>query len=247
MRSEVFRQYDSRWGSLPYPTKGYSFSGSGCGCCAITHLLIEKEQYKNWTPKNVRPYMVEQGFATKGHGTTWDGITKTLEHYGYKPKNIPSMTNAFVELNKGNRAGIMLFKSGTRGGVTWTSGGHYLAFLDYKVANGKHYFYMKDSGGRKNDGWFCYETHMKGLIKQIWVVELPKEEPGKYYTVGKTYTLQKGMNVRTGASSTKYRKVDFLKKGTKVKCLQTSKNGKWIKIGEYRWVCGRGTKNVYIK
>lgn len=246
MRSEIFRQYDSRWGSLPYPTKSYSFAGSGCGCCACTHLIIEKEVYKNYTPKNVRSYMVEQGFATKGHGTLWDGITKTLKHYGYEPKNIPSMSDAFVECNKGNRAGILLFRSGTRGGVTWTSGGHYVAFLDYKVVNGKHYFYTKDSGGRKNDGWHCYEDHMKGLIKQIWVVELPKPQKGKYYTVGKKYTLQQGMNVRTGAS-TKYKKVDFLKKGTKVECLQTSDNGKWIKIGQYRWICGRDSKKIYVK
>jgi hypothetical protein len=174
MRKTIFRQYDSRWGSLPYPTKGYSFAGSGCGCCACTHLIIEQDKYKNYTPKNVRPYMVAQGFATKGHGTLWDGITKTLKHYGYNPKNISKMDNVWKECNKGNRAGVILFRAGTRGGVTWTSGGHYVAFLDYKVVNGKHYFYMKDSGARKNDGWFCYETQMNGLIKQIWVVELPK-------------------------------------------------------------------------
>lgn len=175
MRDAIFRQYDSRWGSLPYPTKSYSFAGSGCGCCACTHLIIEFDKYKNYTPKNIRPYMVEQGFATKGNGTLWDGITKTLKHYGFKPKNIPDMADVWKECNKGNRAGILLFRAGTKGGVTWTSGGHYVAFLDYKVVNGKHYFYTKDSGARKNDGWHCYETQMKGLIKQIWVVELPSE------------------------------------------------------------------------
>lgn len=193
--------------------------------------------------------MVGQGFATKGNGTTWNGITKTLEHYGFKVKtpNISSsMTSAWKELNKGNRAGVLLFKKGTRGGVTWTSGGHYVAFLDYKVVDGKHYFYTKDSGGRKNDGWHCYETTMKGLLPKIWIVELPEVKKGKYYTVGKTYTLQSTMNVRTGAS-VKYRKVDKLKKGTKVKCLQTSKNGKWIRYAKYRWVCGRGKTKVYIK
>lgn len=193
--------------------------------------------------------MVGQGFATKGNGTTWNGITKTLEHYGFEVKtpNISSsMTSAWKELNKGNRAGVLLFKKGTMGGITWTSGGHYVAFLDYKVQNGKHYFYTKDSGGRKNDGWHCYETTMKGLLPKIWIVELPEVKKGKYYTVGKTYTLQETMNVRTGAS-TSYRKVGYLKKGTRIKCLQTSKDGKWIRYAKYRWVCGRDKTNVYIK
>lgn len=249
MRSEIFRQYDSRWGSLKYPSGKYTMSRSGCGCCACTHLIIEKDEYKNYTPKNVRPYMVNQEFATKGNGTLWNGITKTLEHYGYKVKrpNIgSSMTAAWKELNKGNRAGVLLFKKGTRGGITWTSGGHYVAFLDYKVVNGKHYFYTKDSGGRKNDGWHCYETTMKGLLPKIWIVELPEVKKGKYFTVGKIYTLQETMNVRTGAN-TKYRKVGSLKKGTRIKCLQTSNDGKWIRYGKYRWVCGRGKTKIYIK
>lgn len=248
MRSPIFRQYDSKWGSLKYPKGKYTMSRSGCGCCACTHLIIEKDEYQNWTPKNVRPYMVGQGFATQGNGTLWDGITKTLKHYGYtvkRPNISTSMSAAWKELDKGNRAGILLLKKGTRGGVTWTSSGHYVAFLGYKVVNGKHYFYTKDSGARNNDGWHCYEDTMKGLLPQIWIVELP-EYNDTYYKVGNKYTLKEDMNIRKGAS-TKYKKVGLLKKGTKVECLQTSTDGKWIRYAPYKWVCGRGRTDVYIK
>lgn len=174
MNSKIFRQADTRWGSLPYPTKRYSFAGNGCGCCACTHVIIELEKYKNYTPKNVRPYMVQQGFATCGNGTTWSGIKKTLEHYGFTVINHPTMQSIFNTLaERKHKLGVILFRSGTRGGVTWTSGGHYVAFTDYKVQNGKHYFYCKDSGGRHHDGWYCYETTMKGLIPQIWSATAP--------------------------------------------------------------------------
>ena len=236
MRSAIFRQYDSRWGSLPYPTSKYTMSGSGCGCCACTHLIIEFDKYKNYTPKNVRPYMVGQGFATKGNGTTWAGMTDTLKHYGFKvvkPNISSDMDAAWKELNKGNRAGILLFRAGTRGGVTWTSGGHYVAFLDYKVKNGKHYFYTKDSGARKHDGWYCYETTMKGLLPQIWIVELPKteketetskttlkkaSESAKSFSksLAGTYTVTaSSLRVRNGAGTTK-KKLTAIPKGTKV-------------------------------
>jgi len=244
MRSAIFRQYDSRWGSLPYPTKAYSFAGNGCGCCACTHLIIEQDKYKNYTPKNVRPYMVNQGFATKGHGTTWNGITETLEHYGYtvkRPNISSSMSAAWKELNKGGRAGILLFRAGSRGGVTWTSGGHYVAFLKYKYENNKHYFYTKDSGGRKNDGWHCYETTMKGLLPQMWIVTLPKQtttstttkKPATTTTKLKTKTATKAAQSYSGSIAGSYKTTDELNirngAGTEHKILVTVPKGTKVK------------------
>lgn len=178
MNSTVWKQYDSRWGSKPYPS-GSTMSGCGCGCVACTHVIMEQDKYKDYTPEPVRQYMVGQGFAIKGQGTTWAGITKTLEHYGYKVTHVginDPMSKAWTELNKGNRIGIFLFKSGKApNGTVWTSGGHYVAFTDYYVKDGKHYFYTKDSGARNHDsktyGYYTYENSMKGLVYQMWIVE----------------------------------------------------------------------------
>ena len=185
MRSKVFSQLDARWRTLPYPSKPYNLGTSGCGCVSVTHLLIEAEKYKNYTPKDVQPYMKQ--FAVRGQGTLWAGITKTLEHYGFKPINHATMKELFETLAKRKqKMGIILFcgpknKNGarlpaTKGGVTWTLGGHYVAFTDYKVVGKKHYFYTKDSGGRRHTGWYCYETQMKGLIPQIWSALPPTEK-----------------------------------------------------------------------
>ena len=182
----LFKQADSRWGRKPYPL-GSTMSGCGCGCVACTHIIIEQEKYKNYTPENVRPWMVNQGFAIRGQGTTWNGITKTLEHYGYKVVHIginDPMSKAWAELDKGNRIGIILFRSGRApNGTVWTSSGHYVAFTDYKVKDGLHYFYTKDSGGRDHDsakhGYYSFEKSMKGTVYQMWIVERidPIREP----------------------------------------------------------------------
>lgn len=173
MNKNVFKQYDTRWGSLPYPVRPYTLARSGCGCCAVTHCIIELEKYKKYTPKTVRPYMKQ--FATKGNGTLWSGITKSLQHYGYKVSNPnigKSMKPAWDILNKKGalKRGVLLF-SGRRGpdGTLWTAGGHYVAFVNYKVVDGKHYFYTKDSGGRNHTGWYCYEKSMQGALPQIWI------------------------------------------------------------------------------
>lgn len=185
---KIYRQADSRWARLPYPTLNYSFAKNGCGCCAVTHVIIERERYKNYTPANVQPYMKQ--YATKGHGTEWRGITEGLKHYGLKDVKSPAtMTTLYEEVRKGDRGGVFLFnnhKANVKGGV-WTMGGHYVAFVGYKEVNGKHYFYMKDSGSRKHDGWYCYESTMKGCINKIWVGRYPDEIelPAKgYWTLG---------------------------------------------------------------
>lgn len=170
MNKKIYRQADSRWGSLPYPTSSYSFAGNGCGCCAVLHCIIEQDKYKNYTPKDIRPYMVQ--YATKGNGTLWSGITKGLEHYGYNVhwRQADTMSDIFNVLKNSLKRGVILFGA-QRGpdGTCWTTGGHYIAFVDYKIENGKHYFYLKDSGGRKHDGWWQYEKSMRGDVRNVWI------------------------------------------------------------------------------
>lgn len=175
MNKSIFRQASGAWASLPYPGKGYKIAGSGCGCCAVTHVIIEADKYKNWTPCDVQPYMKQ--YATYGNGTKWVGIKESLKHYGMenvKQFDDEPMKTVFAELDKGGRKGVILFGS-TKGpdGTVWTIGGHYIAFIDYKVENGLHWFYLKDSGGRKHDKWWCYEKSMRGDVRVVWSCTLP--------------------------------------------------------------------------
>jgi peptidoglycan hydrolase-like protein with peptidoglycan-binding domain len=212
MNKTIYKQLDSRWASKPYPTYSSSFGGNGCGCCACVHVAIEQDAKKKWTPETLRPWMVSQGFAYVNQGTTWQGITETLKYIGHKNVvcvwNDP-MSSAWKELNKGNRIGVLLVDNGrTPDGTYWTSSGHYVAFTDYKVSGGKHYFYIKDSGFRNHDGWYAYETSIKGALPKMWIVErigspanLPKPKKGKYtgkYPSTKTYFKYgaKGENVK---------------------------------------------------
>lgn len=185
MRSKVFSQLDARWGKLPYPSKPYTISSSGCGCCSVTHVIIERDKYKNYTPKNVQPYMKQ--YAVRGQGTTWRGIYQSLKYYGmanvkWFGTNDP-MSLIWKELNKKNRIGVILFGS-SKGpdGTVWTTDGHYIAFTDYKVSGGRHWFYLKDSGPRRHSGWYCYERSMKGDVRQVYTCTVSAEKTAKKTT-----------------------------------------------------------------
>lgn len=186
MNKTIYKQLDRRWSSLPYPGKGYTVGGCGCGLVACTHIAIEQKNKASWTPKTLRPWMVRQGFAICGQGTTWNGITQTLLHIGHKKVvhigQADPMSKAFAELDKGNRIGVILFRSGKApNGKVWTGSGHYVAFSGYRIGKktGRHYFYCKDSGPRNNDGWKSYEKSMKGLVSQMWIVERIPERTWK--------------------------------------------------------------------
>ena len=174
----VYKQYDTRWGYLPYPVLPSTLASSGCGCCAVTHCAIERARYANYTPKNVQPFM--KNYAQRGHGTLWSGITEGLKHYGLKNvKQHNTMSTFWSEMKKPNRVGVLLFGNNkAKDGTLWTTGGHYIAVVGYKTSDdGKeHYLYCKDSGGRGHDGWYNYRLSIQGCLKQMWTAEVPQDD-----------------------------------------------------------------------
>lgn len=175
--SKTYRQYDSKWAKLGYPHGADNMANSGCGATACADIVVNNPKFAHITPKHTRNYMVNHGYAIPNAGTSWNGISECLKRYGFKVKYHDKMATVWEEMAKGNHYGVVLFRGGTRGGVTWTSCGHYLAFTGYKKQNGKHYLYMRDPGPRKHDGWYCYETTMAGLIPAIWTCTLATAKP----------------------------------------------------------------------
>ena len=162
----TFKQYDSRWGKKNYNGSS-TMAAAGCGptACACDIYAINQKI----TPWITAQFMKSHGYAIRNNGTAWAGIPACLKHFGMlQVSEMSTMTKCFEKMAKGYIA-VLLFRGGTKGGVTWTLGGHYLAATDYKVKNGKHYLYMRDPGGRDHDGWYSYEDKMRGLIAAIWV------------------------------------------------------------------------------
>ncbi len=192
----TYRQYDSRWGRKNYNGSS-SYATAGCGptsCANILHAINPKI-----TPVTTGSYMKSHGYAIRNNGTAWNGIPACLKHFGAQDvRQVDKMTDVFKLCSKGY-VGVFLFRKGRKGGVTWTTSGHYVAITGYKYQNKKHYFRTFDSGGRRNDGFFCYETQMKGLIPRIWLCKVTKDAPkpikkptGKYSGAIPNPTLKKG-------------------------------------------------------
>ena len=151
----TYKQADSRWGKKNYNGSS-SMATAGCGptSCAMIAYGVDGKT----TPLDTMKYMQSHGYAIRNNGTAWNGIPACLKAFGVKDvQEVPNMTKCWELMSKGY-VGVFLFRSGSRGGVTWTSSGHYIAVTDYKYQNGKHYVYTRDSGGRNHTGFFAYET-----------------------------------------------------------------------------------------
>ncbi|MDO4833856.1 MAG: peptidoglycan-binding protein [Bacillota bacterium] len=192
----TYKQADSRWGRKNYNGSS-DMAAAGCGPTACAMIAYGADG--KTTPNDTMKYMQKHGYAIRNNGTAWNGIPSCLKSFGVKDvKEVVKMADVFALCAKGY-VGVFLFRKGSRGGITWTSSGHYIAVTDYKVKNGKHYFYTRDSGGRNHTGWYCYETQMAGLIPKIWLGKVEEKNPfrkpaGKYSGVIPNPTLKAGMN-----------------------------------------------------
>ena len=172
MNKTKFLQTDSPWGGLLYPRKPYYIRNCGCGECSIANIIIEMDQYLNYTPATIQPYC-KQYADPNGNGTYHSGIPKMMEHYGLtEVKEHATMSSLWAELEKGNRVAIYLMGSRKGGskGVHWSSGGHFVCSVGYEYKNGKHYVYVKDSYSNSSlrNGWITYEENMKNDVLKVW-------------------------------------------------------------------------------
>lgn len=181
MNKTKYMQTDSRWGGLGYPKKPWYIRNCGCGEVSIANIIIEMEQYANYTPATIQPYC-KQFAAKNGDGTFWSGIPAMMKHYGLtEVKEHATMKPLWDELAKGGRVAVYLMGSRKGGSkkVHWTSGGHFVCSVGYKYEGGQHWVYVKDSYSNSSlrNGWISCEGNMKNDVIKVWSGKLNGSAP----------------------------------------------------------------------
>lgn len=172
MNTKKYMQTDSAWSGLGYPSYPCNVGRDGCGMVSIANILIEMEQYAQYTPATIQPYC-RQYASPDCEGTYWAGIPKMLSHYGLtEVMEHQNMSSLWTELAKGDRVAIYMMGSSPGGslGIHWTSGGHFIASVGYRYQDGDHQVYVKDSysNSKQRNGWLGYSTHLRGDVRAVW-------------------------------------------------------------------------------
>ena len=184
MNSTNYKQYDTRWATLPYPKKPWYIKNCGCGEVSICNAIIEMAEYSSQTPKTIQPYC-KQYAAPNGDGTYHSGIPAMMKHYGMtEVMEHATMKPLWDELAKGDRVAIYLMGKREAGSkkIRWTSSGHFVCSVGYKYENGKHYVYVKDSNSTSasRNGWISYEENMKNAVLKVWSGKIKVISPTEY-------------------------------------------------------------------
>ena len=171
-----YKQYDSKWGGLPYAVDGEksTIKSSGCGPTAMADVLAaivspyidpvtcatwaRVHGYKAYNAGTYYSYLVPQGAA---YGVTVRQLNSG-NVYGKSTHSVHE--EALAELKKGNWLIACMGKG------NWTSSGHFIVAYGYE--NGM--VYINDPASAKaNRACNTWEL-FKSQVKVYWVIEVPE-------------------------------------------------------------------------
>lgn len=227
-KPNLWKQTDKRWAKLSYG--GMTLGAGGCGPTTIANI-VSALLNKNITPAKVWKYMKKKGYLIPGAGSTWAGITATLNHYG-----IDFITTySDKEVTNSLKAGMWVL--GLAGPSRWTSSGHY--FCIYKLTSSNHLLISDPYSGSdycQKDG--TLNEYLRAN-KFNWIAIDPRAYPGYKKYKERTskvfirYCNNGSSNIRK-ARSMKAGVVGKITRGTELK-VYNLKGGWWkIKSGKYK-------------
>lgn len=156
-RYPLFRQWDKRWGHIPYGDSNIGLAGCGPTCLAmVVFSLTRNEQI---TPRLVAEYSENNGYYVEGIGTAWSLMTSFPIEYNVDVREISlSEENMKRELDCGN-----LIICGMGPG-DFTRNGHFIVIYGYDNKG----FRINDPNciARSKRRW-SYER-LASQIKVIW-------------------------------------------------------------------------------
>lgn len=162
-KPNFWKQSDKRWGSKKVGSMT-CYTG-GCGPTSVANVVgaLINEKYN---PGVVFDYFKEKGYIIAGQGSTRQGITKALEHYGIKAKHIKYSDSNWDKAVTAASSGKWVL-SLMSGPSEWAHGsGHYVVI--YK-SDGKKVS-VSDPSDRdlKSATVSSYKSHMKSY----WIIDV---------------------------------------------------------------------------
>lgn len=227
MKPSFYKQTDSRWSGVS--GNRATIGKNGCGPTSIANVASVLVR-SSITPAEVFRYMASHYYVGAA-GSTWNGITETLKHFGITKFTVTSNAAAAKE---SIRDGCWII-----GVVTvsrWTRGGHFIVVYGLTP---KDRCLISDSASsadyRQKDGpWSEY----KAAERMQWIRIDPKDypnAPGREKTTDAVtmYVSDAYANIRKGRG-TEYGVKAKIKRGEKLTLYSYKAGWYRIKSGKYK-------------
>lgn len=154
----LFMQWDERWGYKYYGSSVMGVTGCGPVCLSMvaTYLLKRTDMDPAW----MADFAIENGFCTKGSGTSWQLMSTGAEKLGLDAEELPLVEKTIIDYLKDGKVIICVMGPGD-----FTTSGHYIVLTGYE--NGKIKINDPNSASNSNKEWEFEQ--IKDQIRNLWV------------------------------------------------------------------------------
>ncbi|GEM_PF-719944 len=152
-----YKQYDSRWASLPFTSTGnasQTYKSSACGPTSAADVVWSLRN-NTVTPVTLGTMCVANGYRTANDGTAWGFFPFLGGKYGMSCTATTDMSTLKSKLADGALAVCSM------GAGYWTSGGHYICV--YKYDGSTVYANDPASATRKSQNGSQFKKEMKNM------------------------------------------------------------------------------------
>ncbi len=154
-----YKQFDSRWGSLPFTSTNnasQTYASSACGPTSTADCIWSLKN-NTVTPVTLGTLCVENGHRTADNGTAWSFFPFIAGLYGLSCTETTNMETLRTGLANGGLAVCSMSKG------YWTNGGHYICVWKYNGST----VYANDpaSYDRKSQD----STNFKSQMRNMWI------------------------------------------------------------------------------
>lgn len=156
----LFLQWDPMWGYEKYG-KGF-IAETGCGptCLAMVGYYLTGDE--NMNPRQVARFAQENGYYSRGSGSSWTLISEGSEGLGLKATEIPLVKKKMVDALEAGKPIICAMREGD-----FTTTGHYIVLRGVKDGE----FQVNDPNSVVNSEKLWSYEQIEGQIRNLWVME----------------------------------------------------------------------------
>lgn len=155
----LFLQWDPRWGYDQYGSDVIAITGCGPTCLAMAGYYVTGDE--KFSPDRMAVFAKENGYYSKGNGSSWTLISEGGVKLGLDVTEIPLVEKRIVDNLKAGNPIICAMGAGD-----FTSSGHYIVMVGYE--DGK--IRVNDPNSVKNSEKLWSYDQISGQIRNLWVI-----------------------------------------------------------------------------
>ena len=153
-------QWDARWGYLPYGSDMVAITGCGPVCLAMAGYYVTGDA--DFSPDKMVEFATENGYYSKGNGSSWTLISEGGMKLGLMVTEIPLVKKKILSNLEAGHPIICAMGKGD-----FTTSGHYIVL----VGTEEGLLRVNDPNSYANSAKLWSYEQLESQFRNLWVIE----------------------------------------------------------------------------